>query len=303
MTDSIHQQFEEFDRLLSAYETSPISQYRDAIYAKVDVIADQIRASENYVELEKEFMQICQKFASGPMHQRARNQPLGYAGDYLLIDWIYTNKTAENGNAQLSDRLFQSYEAAQAVRNRKDYFIQKCLELSHSKNERIDVLNLASGPCRDVLETFEASDNGRNLHFHCIDQEPEAVDYAQKLLASSKAAENVHLEVQNVLRLRTDKTYDLIWSAGLFDYLEDSTIVLLLKRLWKYLKDDGQIIFGNFGPNNPTRKGMELVSRWYLIHRSVDELIELCKKAGIPFRELEIESEPLGINLFCVIKK
>lgn len=293
----------EFDRLLSAYDASPMPVYRDAIYAKVDTIADEIQCSDNKNELEEEFFNICKKFASGLMHERAREKPLGYAGDYLLIDWIYTNKTAESGDGRLFDRLFQSYEAAQAVRNRKSYFIQKCLDLSHQKKDRIDVLNLASGPCRDVLETFEASENGKNLFFHCIDQEPEAIAYAEKLLTNTKAWENVTLEMQNVLRLRTDKQYDLIWSAGLFDYLEDSTIVLLLKRLWKLLKDDGQIIFGNFGPNNPTRKGMELVSRWYLIHRSIDELMQLCQKANLPFRELEVENEPLGINLFCVIKK
>ena len=89
----------------------------------------------------------------------------------------------------------------------------------------------------------------------------------------------------------------------MFDYLDDRVAALLLKKVWRYLKDDGQIIFGNFSPNNPTKHGMDFLVKWHLIHRSVDDLISLCKAARIPYSEVEVESEPLGVNLFCIIKK
>jgi SAM-dependent methyltransferase len=103
--------------------------------------------------------------------------------------------------------------------------------------------------------------------------------------------------------MNNSKKYDLIWSAGLFDYLDDRIAALLLKKVWRNLKDGGQIIFGNFGPDNPTRNGMELVVRWYLIHRTAEDLVKLVRMSGVPFSEVSIESEPLGVNLFCVIKK
>ena len=141
------------------------------------------------------------------------------------------------------------------------------------------------------------------MHFHCVDHEPRAMEYAENILSKTSMRKNVHLDTCNVFKIKTDKKYDLIWSAGLFDYLEDRVAVLLLKRMWKLLKEGGQIIFGNFSPENPTRKGMELIGKWYLIHRTANELIRLVRSSKLPFHELEVESEVLGINLFCVITK
>jgi extracellular factor (EF) 3-hydroxypalmitic acid methyl ester biosynthesis protein len=224
-------------------------------------------------------------------------------GYYLLIDCIYTKKTARSGMGKQLDMVFQSYEAAEAVRNRKKFFIKKCLSLIKEKKGCVDILNLGCGPCRDVLETYQASGNGRNLRFHCVDQEPKAIEYAKKLLNHSHVQNNIQLDCTNIFHIKTDRKYDLIWIAGLFDYLDDRIAKLLLKKIWRYLKQDGQIIVGNFSPKNPTRKGMEAGCRWYLIHRTAQDLIKMVTDAKIPFREVEVASEPLGINLFCMIRK
>ncbi len=303
MTPAVKQAFSAFEDFISNIDTTDPSFNRNRVYQEIDHVVNLIDASPDKEDLQEYFFKICQKFAPSPLHRRVRNKPLGYAGDYLIIDWIYTNQTLPSGKGQILDDIFQNYEATQAVRNRKQYFIQKCLELSHAKKGEVDILDLASGPCRDVLETFEASSNGKNLFFDCIDQEPEAILYAKNLLENTKAQENVYLECANIIQYRPKKTYDLIWSGGLFDYFEDRVVVIMLKKMWRYLKEDGQIIFGNFGPDNPSRKTMEMVGQWNLIHRSAEELISLCEQAGLPFSEVKVESEPLGINLFCIIRK
>ena len=301
MRTNIEKEFKDFEEFNSPLDTSNMTRFKDTLYQKLDHFADIFESAPNQGELRERFFQLCNKFDSGMLHRRARERPLGYSGDFLIIDWIYTKKIASNGQGKLLDLLFQSYEGAQAVRNRKDYFINKCLELSHLKKCRIDILNLGCGPCRDVFEIFQASENGENLHFHCIDNEAKAIDYAKKLLAPIEVQKNICLDHANVLRFRTSKEYDLIWVAGLFDYLEDRVAVLLLKKVWRHLKNGGQIIFGNFSPTNPARKGMDIMLHWKLIHRSAHDLIGLCQKADLPFSE--IESEPLGVNLFCIIRK
>jgi SAM-dependent methyltransferase len=303
MEDQVHRKFEEFSSFLKTISKKNLSEYKEKFFEQIDIISETINQSPNRKELEEEFFQICSGIDKSLMHKRTREKPLGYAGDFQLIDWIYTQKTTTNGKGKLFDLLFHSYEAAQSVRNRKEYFKNKCLSLANNKKKQINILNLGCGSCRDVLETFQESTNGCKLFFHCIDHEPKAITSAKKLLSHNKAHDNVLLETTNVFHIHTDKKYDLIWSAGLFDYLEDRVVVLLLKKMWRYLKEGGKIIFGNFSQNNPTRNGMELVGKWYLIHRSAEELIRLCTEAKIPFREIEIESEPNGINLFCNITK
>ena len=301
--DPITAEFEAFEQFLGTIDEDHLDVYKEEFFNRIDGIAERIEQSENAEALKEEFFQRCQKIDGSIMHQRTRVKPLGYAGDFQLIDWIYTGACAPEGPGQLFDRMFHSYEAAEAVRNRKSYFVEKCIDLAHSTDQRVDVLDLACGSCRDVLEAFEVSQNGHNMFFHCVDQEPRAIHYAQRLIADLDHHDHVQLDVANVFKISTDRQYDMIWSAGLFDYLDHRTIVLLLKRVWRHLKDGGRIVFGNFGPNNPTRKGMELVGKWFLIHRSAQELVEIVRETGLPVREIEVESEPNGINLFCVITK
>ena len=303
MEKSIQRKFKAFADFLSDVRSHNLSEFKIKFFEQVDSIAKDIEKAPNKEALKNQFYDICARLDNSVMHNRCREKPLGYPGDFEIIDWIYTQKTAPSGKGQLFDLMFHTYEAAQAVRNRKNYFINKCIELSKSRKGRFDVLDIGCGPCRDVIETSETSGNGRSLYFHCVDHEPKSIEYAKKLITNSKVQENIKLDCTNVFRLNTDRKYDLIWSAGLFDYLEDRIAVLLLKKIWRYLKENGQIIFGNCSPSNPTRNGMELVVKWYLIHRSASDLIDICKRANIPFSEIEVESEPLGVNLFCIIKK
>jgi len=303
MKDRIRDEMQAFAEFLNRVNTKNIDKAKNEFFHRIDVIAELIDSSPEREKYEEEFYQICHNLDDSLMHNRTREKPLGYAGDFQLIDWIYTQKTALSGRGKFFDLLFHTYEAAQSVRNRKTYFINKCIALSKIKKGRLDILNLASGSCRDVLETFIVSRNGANMHFHCVDHEPKAMQYAEGILSTTEMKRNVHLDTCNVFRIKTDKKYDLIWSAGLFDYLEDRVAILLIKRIWKLLKDGGQIIFGNFSPDNPTKRGMELIGKWYLIHRTANELVRLVTKANVPFKELDVESEELGINLFCVITK
>ena len=299
----IQSELKKFAQFLTNSNNLDTISYRNELYKRVDAITKMIQKEPFCEKWMDEFYRLFDQFDISPVHQRARSKPLGYSGDYLIIDWIYTKKTAPSGLEKRFDSIFQSYEAAEAVRNRKKYFIQKCLEFMKSKRGRVDILNLGCGPCRDVLETYQASKNGTNLHFHCVDQEPEAIEYAKNLLSHNQVQNNVKLDCTNIFHLKTTHQYDLIWIAGLFDYLEDRVAKLLLKRIWRYLKKDGQIIFGNFSPKNPTRKSMESGCHWYLIHRTAQDLIRLCTETKLPFQEIEVESEPLGINLFCIIRK
>jgi SAM-dependent methyltransferase len=301
--EKIQKAFERFSQTLSKIGHSDLRIIKQDIFGQIDEITALIERDPDPDLCREEFFRICGIFDQSPMHRRTRTKPLGYAGDYLVIDWIYTQKTADSGLAKKIDELFHSYEAAQAVRNRKDYFVKLCAEMADEKNSRVDVLDLGCGSCRDVVEAFHACNNGVQYHFHCVDQEPEAIEYARSLIRGTEAESQIRLDCRNVFRFEATEQYDLIWSAGLFDYISNRAVSLLIKKSWRFLKEGGLFVFGNFGPENPTRKGMELVSRWNLLHRTADELIAICEDAGVAYSSLSVESEPLGINLFCKIKK
>jgi hypothetical protein len=93
-------------------------------------------------------------------------------------------------------------------------------------------------------------------------------------------------------------SYDLIYSAGLFDYLKDRTARAAGARLVAALAPGGTAVIGNFGTANPSRAMLELILDWPLHHRSASDLRRLFGDLGTG---MTIEQEATGINLFAAI--
>ena len=110
----------------------------------------------------------------------------------------------------------------------------------------------------------------------------------------------VNKAIKNVItRGLSDADFDVIYSAGLFDYFSDPVAQLGAKALFKHLKPGGKLVIGNFNQTTPNQFTMRLALDWSLIYRSEDDLKRLYANLG----ELNIEQEPEGVNLFCVIRK
>lgn len=229
----------------------------------------------------------------------AYHKPHGYAGDYEIIDRIYTLHTTENERLKRWDEFFHAQDAPQAVRNRKFFFINTLSQLSRDR-KKLRVLNVGSGPGRDIFEFFE-NNRASDIHFDCIEFDRNAIAYASGLC--ERHLDKISFINANVFKFSTAEKYDLVWSAGLFDYLNDRRFVFLLNKLYSYLKPRGVLYVGNFSDLNPTRKYMELFGNWHLLHRNKQDLIALALQIGIEHSKIDVSSEPLGINLFLKLVK
>ena len=223
-------------------------------------------------------------------------KPYGYSGDFEIIDKIYTMHMAEHEPYKSWDKLFHTSKAAIAVRNRKEYFKQILRKL-YKLDRDIMVLNLASGPCRDIAEHYQEFPDSK-IWFECIDMDPNAILYAERLLGENVS--RVNFIQKNVFRVTPEKKYDLVWSAGLFDYFDDKAFVKVLKRFIDF-DPTTKIIVGNFCDTNPSRAYMELMGDWYLHHRSRKNLFELTDQIGVSRENVTIDSEPEEVNLFLHI--
>lgn len=239
------------------------------------------------------------EFLANTIHGYVYIKPLGYAGDFRLIDMIYTYHLFEDGGYEGWDRYFHYHAATRAVRNRKAYFKQQMLGRLSSQPAPLHLLNVASGPARDLYELYTEIDPDM-LVTTCVDIDADAIAFAADLCGSY--AEQINFQQRNILRFASAEKYDVIWSAGLFDYFEDRLFVLALKRLLTFLKPGGEILIGNFSEDNPSRGYMELFGEWFLIHRSREKLTSLSLQAGVQAEHISIEQEPLGINLFLRIQ-
>lgn len=261
-------------------------------------IMGAVRSGDLPMDLVRDtWLHMGEAFGDETMQGFGIRKPHGYAGDFEMIDRIYRYSLCEKPHIRRWDEYFQSREACQAVRNRKDYFVSLMNAMS-SKHETLRVLNVGCGPARDVLE-YCSHGNGI-IKFECVDMDDKAISYAKNVC--SNILDHVTFHHCNIFRYRDEKPYELIWSAGLFDYLDDKSFIMLLRRLYKMLKPEGQIIVGNFSTKNPTRDYMEF-GEWFLRHRTEEELLSLAEATKIKDISAAIGKEPQGINLFLHISK
>ncbi|MEI6140811.1 MAG: class I SAM-dependent methyltransferase [Mariniphaga sp.] len=266
-------------------------------YQLIFSIIDQIGADE--IEILRNKMRPI--LNPGTIIGFSFTKPFGYNGDFFIIEKIYQNYVSPDPMYKKWDEFFHTFPAAIAVVNRKKLAKDVLCQLhTNSVNNQADVLILGSGPVTEVYE-FLTEHPESGLYFDLIDLDKRAIDYAKD--KNRKFQDRMNFYNCNIIRFTPDKTYDLIWSAGLFDYFKDKHFVYLLKKYYEYLNPEGEMIIGNFATGNPSRKIMEILGDWFLVHRSSDELTNFAFQAGIHPSKIDVVSEPLGINLFLRIRK
>ncbi|WP_031527401.1 class I SAM-dependent methyltransferase [Dyadobacter crusticola] len=273
-------------------------------YPVIDEIMQQLyRMKQNgqIGKVETAFLQTIfnDEFLANTIHGYVYRKPLGYAGDYALIDMIYTYASFNHPAYEKWDRYFHYHAATSAVRNRKTFFKEKLHAKLKNRKSPLNLLNVASGPARDLFELYQSIDPAM-LKTTCVDIDSDAISFAGDLC--QPFADQVQFCKKNILRFSGNEKYDVIWSAGLFDYFEDRVFIMAIKRLLTFLKPGGEMLIGNFSENNPSRGYMEIFGEWFLIHRSPEELIRLSIEAGVHPANITVEQEPMGINLFLKIR-
>ncbi len=226
------------------------------------------------------------------------HRPHGYPGDFEIIEKIYTRHISKDPKLRKYDLFFQAQSAPKAVRNRKQYFKSILKSKIDQSQEPVSILNLASGPCRGVAEFLEENPHAE-FHMDCLEIDANAIAYARSLLGGMNSG-RIKFIKGNVFRFIPDQQYDLVWSAGLFDYFDNQVFEKLLRRFLGAVTKSGEMIVGNFQPANPTVHYMEALANWHLHHRDPRSLKQLLQKVGA--NDFSIESEPEGINLFIRIK-
>jgi len=277
---------------------------KESDYGRLDTCLTELGALAEVGELSREdITELQARFGDAlslaTLHGYSFLKPNGYAGDYEIIDKLHCGHIATEKHLANWDHYFQKLPASIAVRNRKTYF-HDLLDRHVARHSGIlKVLNVASGPCRDIYEYLNARNNAR-VHFHCVEQDRSAISYASTLCSSF--AKNITFTQNNALWFRPEPGYDLVWSAGLFDYLDDRLFVAILKRLCSGLLPDGELVVGNFSTRNPTRHYMKYFLEWSLYHRGAGHLIELAERCAIRREQISVAAEPEHINLFLHVK-
>lgn len=311
----------EIDGFLSKYPDK-WKEFKDAFDAVLESISKDIQGFEenqtkqgeiSIYKLRKIFEKRYRKhFLHGDYLTWCFSKPFGYAGDFKLIDDIYQNNPSTTGLARLLDDYFMQTVTAKSIRVKKEDFkkiIYEFIKTSHEAPLRI--MNLASCPAREIKELLEM-DRGfsRSVQFDCVDSSEKALEYAQKLLSGYT---DVTFTKRNVIRMalkqdirsEISQEYDLIYSMGLFDNLDETIATKLIANLKKLLKPDGQLLVsGCLEKNiNPAAYLLEWVTEWNMIYRSRDEIKQIFLNGGFGESQINLIPQESGVLQYVIAKK
>lgn len=286
---------------------------------KIDAVLRTVPKAHWKILQEFSLRQVDRFFMQSPWMHRARHKPFGYPGDYEVMRFIYERHF--EGPTLFAKAIGYStiqMKTAQAVIFRKDLVKRKLLEFLRSRSgmgRPVRVLSVAAGPAQELYDLFsEESELPCEIEIVLFDQDKGALSYAfrrLKPLVEQKFAGRVHLLYlhESIKRLLKDAEmfsvfgkFDVVFSAGLFDYLQAPTAAVLIRNLFARLCEGGELYVGNMQPGNPGRWMMEHHLDWHLIYRTRPELMEVGHR-GAPEATLRLLEEETGVNPFIQLVK
>ena len=260
---------------------------------------------ERIYKLKRIFINKIKKiFTRGKFMDWTIEKPYGYAGDFKIIENIYENSPETVGVDRLFDNYYMMSAICITVRNRKNDFKRMVTDfVSKRQGESLRIMDLASGPCREVQELYtENKELYKNVTFDCYDSDKHSIAFASERL---KNFPNVNFIHENAARIAFRKDihslinqkYDIIYSTGLFDYFEERVSTKLIANLRQLLNPNGVMIISNVRDkySNPSLYFMEWVGEWPLVYCDDDSFRNYFVNAGFKKSQLKLNYEQQGI--------
>lgn len=248
-----------------------------------DTMADARREMTNDAEwraaIEKIRTHPVLRFAhEDPFVHRCWSKPRGYAGDAVLLDYIYDyphspfqDGTSPNGRASMM--FTTDAPGPRAVRNRA-WLLASEIDATCRRVKDAEFLSLACGHLREAASSA-ALRNGAAKRFVALDQDEESLEVVRRSSAHL-GVEAREGSVRSVIaRGRELGKFDFVYAAGLYDYLNDKVAARLLRALFDLTKPGGKVWIANFNKGIEDQGYMESFMDWWLIYRDEAEFARL----------------------------
>lgn len=229
-----------------------------------------------------------------PFTWRAFSKPRGYAGDAVMLDMIYRGSDENGGDDSVAQTLFgytTGRPAPDAVRNRARVLANLIDEVVERRADA-RILALAAGHLREVeiAKSLGVSFRGEII---ALDQDSESLAVVQGAYAS-RGVKAMTAPIKYLLAGKFDlQGFDLVYAAGLFDYLTQPIAKALSEKMFAMLNPGGRMLIANFVPGIPDVGYMESFMDWHLIYRDEAAMRDLARslptgqiaQTGISFDE------------------
>lgn len=306
-----------FNREIVEALSEPVIPKLSAMFDDFEDAADEVEeeertAHERYVQRDLHPLLL-----RAPFVHRAFNKPLGYAGDYEMVNMMLRDPfEGPTTYARIINALYLYAGPPTAHRNRIDILLEWLHTEFHKAEERgamLQCLNVGCGPAVELQRLFRTDRAAERCSFELMDFNEQTLAYTRGVL--DEACEEggihpdialVHESVHHLLKTASkgddgqrDSRYDIIYCAGLFDYLSDKICSRLLHLFYQWTKPGGRVLVTNVHPSHSSLHAMEYILEWHLIYRDESRMCGLVPDEW----PREAYRDPTGINIFMELQK
>lgn len=287
----------------------PVLPELNGMFQQFEAAAAEVGEEERTAHIRYAQRDLHPLLLSSPFVHRAYSKPLGYAGDYEMVNMMlrppYEGPTVY---ARMVNALYLQAGPPAAHRNRIEILEGWLAEAAERAERPLRALNVGCGPAVELQRLVQDCPSSERYRLRLMDFNQTTLDYCRDRLSAACAAagrrpevEFVHESVHNLLKSASrpraeepEPSYDIVYCAGLFDYLSDKVCSRLLRLFHRWLAPGGRILVTNVHSNNANVHAMEHLMEWYLIHRDEAGMERLVPREWI--RRLFVDDT--GMNIF-----
>ena len=276
---------------------SPVMPRLTGLFMELEEACRQLDVDE--VENHKQLAQrdLLPLMMASPFFNRVYSKPLGYAGDYEMVNMMFRKERGGRTTyAQIVNDWLLNGGPPQAHRNRifmLEKMLESAAEEANLSNRCPRILNVGCGPVQELQLFIEKNKAAHRFSFDLLDFNAETLEYAKRQIETISAGRSeapkvtyILKTVQELLRQAIEmpansQTYDIIYCAGLFDYLSDRVCAKLVKLFYQWCEPGGRVIVTNVHSSNPVKGLMEHVMEWHLVMRDESDMLRLAPENQI----------------------
>lgn len=224
-----------------------------------------------------------------PFTRHSWEKPRGYSGDGALIDHVYRLGAAPGlvHDASAAGRSVNAFvtgaHTCVAVRERL-HLLARLVDATAERASRAEILTLGCGHLREAAYSHAVSEGALN-RWLALDRDTLSVEEMTRSYAHRPCIMPVKSTVGRLMvRPTVYGRFDLIYAAGLYEYLDDATAVLLSRALLVSLKPGGRLLFANFVTDLRDEGYMDACMDWRVNQR--DEAMMQAILDALPRAEL-----------------
>ncbi len=294
---------------------APVMPRLTGLFMELEEACRQLEVDE--VENHKQLAQrdLLPLMMASPFFNRVYSKPLGYAGDYEMVNMMFRKERGgKTTYGQIINDWLLNGGPPQAHRNRifiLEKMLAKAAEDATLGNKCPRILNVGCGPVQELQLFIGKNPAAHRFSFDLLDFNPETLEYAKRQIeaitagrAEAPKVSYILKSVQELLRQAIEmpanpQTYDIIYCAGLFDYLSDRVCAKLVKLFYQWCEPGGRVIVTNVHSSNPVKGLMEHVMEWHLVMRDELDMLRLAPDPEMA----KIYTDDTGINVFLELVK